>query len=65
MISMRRISMPAPIPQPSHRDHRISASSRMDKLRQRKGRQLVVGSFHALQQGPSSENSRRQPFVRA
>jgi hypothetical protein len=35
MISMRRISMPAPIPQRSRPDHRIIASNRTGKLRQR------------------------------
>ena len=65
MISTRRISAPTPIPQRSCRDHRIIASSRMGKLRQRNGRQLVVGSFQALQQGPSSESSYRQAFAKA
>ena len=65
MISTRRISVPTPTPQQSCHDHRIIASRRMGKLRQGKGRQLVVGSFQALQQGPSSENSYRQAFAKA
>jgi hypothetical protein len=52
MISTRRISVPTPTPQRSCRDHRISASSRMGKLRQGKGRQLVAGSLQALRRGP-------------
>ena len=52
MISTRRISVPTPIPQRSCRDHRIIASSRMGKLRQRNGRQLVVGSLP----GPSARS---------
>ena len=52
MISMRRISAPTPIPQRSCRDHRIIASNRMGKLRQRNGRPLVVGSFR----GPSAKS---------
>jgi hypothetical protein len=37
----------------------------MGKLRQGKGRQLVVGSLRALQQSPSSENNYRQAFAKA
>ena len=50
MISMRRISMPAPIPQRSRRDRRIIASKRMGKLRQRNGQRLVMGSFRGFGQ---------------
>jgi hypothetical protein len=66
-ISMRPISAPTPIPQRSCRDHRIIASNRMGNhnLRQRHGRRLVVGSFQALQQRPSSENSYPQAFAKA
>jgi hypothetical protein len=65
MISMRQISVPTPTPQRSCRDHRFSASSRMGKLRQGNGRQLVVGSLQALRQGPFSESSYRQAFAKA
>jgi hypothetical protein len=65
MISMRRISAPTPIPHQSWRAHRITASSRMGKLRQGKGRQLVVRSLQALRQGPFSESSYRQAFAKA
>jgi hypothetical protein len=66
MISMRRISMPIPIPQRSPLDKRTVASSRMGKLRQGNGRrQLVVGSLQALRQGPFSESSYRQAFAKA
>jgi hypothetical protein len=37
----------------------------MGKLRQGKGRQLVVGSLQALRQGPFSESSYRQAFAKA
>jgi hypothetical protein len=46
---MRQISVPTPTPQQSCHDRRITASSRMGKLRQRNGRQLMVGSLQALQ----------------
>jgi hypothetical protein len=49
MISTRPISVPSPIPQRNCREHRITATSRMGKLRHGKGRQLVVGSFRAPQ----------------
>ena len=66
MISMRRISMPAPIPQwSSHRDHRISASNRMGKLRQHDGQRLVMGSFRSHLPSPSSEYSYRRAFGKA
>ena len=50
MISMRRISMPTPIPQRSCRDRRIIASKRMGKLQQRNGQRLVMGSFRGFGQ---------------
>jgi hypothetical protein len=65
MILTRRISVPTPTPQQSCHDRRITASSRMGKLRQGKGRQLVVGSFRALQRGPFSESNYRQAFAKA
>ena len=65
MISMRRISVPTPIPQRSCRDRRIIASNRMGKLRQRNGQRLVMESFQSLRQGPSSEYSYRQAFAKA
>jgi hypothetical protein len=37
----------------------------MGNLQQRHGHPLVVGSFQALQQGSSSENSYRQAFAKA
>ena len=45
--------------------HRIIASSRMGKLRQRNGQPMAMGSVRGLQQGPSSESSYRQAFARA
>ena len=65
MISMRRISMPIPIPQRSPLDKRTVASSRMGKLRQGNGRQPAVGSLRALRQGPFSESNYRQAFAKA
>ena len=65
MISTRRISVPIPTPQRSCRDHRIIASNRMGKLRQRNGQLLVMGSFRRLQPSPSSEYSYRQAFAKA
>jgi hypothetical protein len=66
MISMRRISVPTPIPQRSRRDHRrIIASNRMGKPRQRDEQRLVMGGFRGLLQGPSSEYSYRQAFAKA
>jgi hypothetical protein len=65
MISMRRISVPTPIPQRSRRDHRIIESNRMGKPRQRNEQRLVMGGFRGLQQGPSSEYSYRQAFAKA
>jgi hypothetical protein len=63
MISMRRISMPIPIPQRSHRDHQLSASDRMGKLRQRNGQ--MMENFRGLRLGPSSEYSYRQASAKA
>jgi hypothetical protein len=65
MISMRRISLPTPIPQRACHDHRIIASNRMGKLRQRNGRFLVMGSFRRVRPSPSSEYSYRQPSAKA
>ena len=42
-----------------------SQASRMGNLQQRHRHPLVVGSFQALQQRPSSENSYRQAFAKA
>jgi hypothetical protein len=65
MISTRQISAPTPIPHQSWRAHRITASSRMGKLRQGKGRQLVAGSLQALRQRPFSESNYPQAFAKA
>ncbi|MFZ1094147.1 MAG: hypothetical protein WAN75_33885, partial [Xanthobacteraceae bacterium] len=65
MISMRRISVPTPIPQRSRRDHRIIASNRIVKLQQRNGQRVVMASFRGLRQGPSSEYSYRRAFAKA
>jgi hypothetical protein len=65
MISMRRISMPARIPPPSPRDHRISASIRMGKLRHRNGQQQVLGTLRGLRPGQSSKDRYRQAFAKA
>ena len=54
-----------PNPHPSWRAHRIIASNRMGNLQQRHRHPLVVGTFRALQQRPSSENSYRQAFAKA
>ena len=60
MISMRRISVPSPIPLRSCPDPQIMASKRMDKLRQRdRGRPFQT------QQGLSSEYSYQQAFGKA
>ena len=65
MISMRRISMPAPTPQRSRPDHRIIASNRTGKLRQRNAQRLAMESGRGLRPSPSSEDSYRQAFGRA
>jgi hypothetical protein len=65
MISTGRISVSIPTQQRSCREHRIIASNRMGKLRQRNRRLLVMGTFRRLQQGPSSEYSYRQAFAKA
>jgi hypothetical protein len=65
MISMRRISMPIPIPQRSPLDKRTVASSRTGNPRQRNGQPMAMETFRGLQQGPSSESSYRQAFARA
>jgi hypothetical protein len=65
MISTRRISVPTPTPQQSCHDRWVTASRRMGKMREGKGRQPMVGSSRALQQSPSSENNYRQAFAKA
>jgi hypothetical protein len=62
VISTGRISVSIPTPQHSCREHRIIASNRTGKLRQRNRRLLVMGTLRRLQQGPSSEYSYRQAF---